>query len=201
MDNLNWINQYNDKHDNEYANYVISGKYLAIYKPDHHKARRDGFVYIHQLQAEKKLKRPLKDAECVHHIDKNKFNNEVDNLLVFHSKSDHTAFHHGRPIYCVQDVWFADMSGQKEYEICPICHSNKKDRYAKMCVNCYLKEKSEKSNMPKKEILAKLIIKHPMTEIARMFEVSDNAVRRWCRKYGLPYQRKTIKVFKQQLEP
>ena len=200
MNDLTWINQYNDEHGNEYANYVISGKYLAIFKPYHHKARKDGYVYIHQLQAEKKLNRPLRDAECVHRTDKNKFNNDVDNLLVFHSKSDHTAFHNGRPIYCIQDVWFADMSEQNKHEICPICNLNKKDRYAKMCIDCYLKEKSKNSNIPKKDNLIELLIKYPIVKIAKIFNVSDNAVRKWCKKYKLPYKKNDIEIFKQQFE-
>lgn len=30
-----------------------------------------------------------------------------------------------------------------------------------------------------------LISKHPFTKIGKMFNVSDNAVRRWCKKYNL----------------
>ena len=42
--------------------------------PNHPKARVDGYVYIHQLQAEKVLGRKLNKKECFHHIDENKYN-------------------------------------------------------------------------------------------------------------------------------
>ena len=92
---LSWITKYNNENNNEYKNYVFSGKYLAILNPTHPKARKDGYVYIHQLQAEKKLGRHLRDDECVHHIDENKLNNDIDNLMIFKTRADHTAFHMG----------------------------------------------------------------------------------------------------------
>ena len=107
MDKLNWIIEYNKNNNNEYSNFVVSGKYLAVYKPSHYMARKDGFVYIHQLQAEKKLGRNLNKNECVHHIDKNKFNNDINNLMVFKTKSDHTAFHMGSNIELDGDVYIA----------------------------------------------------------------------------------------------
>lgn len=106
---LDWILKYNEENHNEYNNFVFTGKYLAVYRPNHHKARNDGYVYIHQLQAEKKLGRKLSDNECVHHIDENKYNNDIDNLMVFKTVSDHTAFHAGCEIYLDKDVWVANL--------------------------------------------------------------------------------------------
>lgn len=74
---FDWITKYNKENNNEYKNYVVSGQYLAIHLPCHHKARKDGYVYIHQLQAEKLLNRPLGEKECVHHIDGDKFKETV----------------------------------------------------------------------------------------------------------------------------
>ena len=73
----------------------MRGQYLAVMMPSHHLACKDGYVYIHRLKAEEKLGRQLKPGECVHHIDENKLNNELDNLMIFKTKADHTAFHHG----------------------------------------------------------------------------------------------------------
>lgn len=39
MDKLNWIIEYNKNNNNEYSNFVVSGKYLAVYKPSHYMAR------------------------------------------------------------------------------------------------------------------------------------------------------------------
>ena len=65
----------------------------------------DGYVYIHQLQAEKMLGRKLNKKECVHHIDENKYNNSFDNLMVFKTIADHTAFHSGCNIYLDGDLF------------------------------------------------------------------------------------------------
>ena len=206
MDNkLTWIFKYNREHNGEYENFVISGKYLAIRMPSHHKARTDGYVYIHQLEAEKKLGRKLRDGECVHHIDENKFNNDWDNLMVFKTLADHTAFHNGAEIDREGDVWAAFFKGTKisigslerkdvRRNVCPICGTNFKNCSAKMCASCYLKDR--RTHIPPKETLTDLILNSPMLRIGEMYGVSDNAVRKWFKKYNLPSSRKGILDFK-----
>ena len=192
MDNrLDWILKYNKENNDEYKNYVFTGKYLAIKMPNHHKARNDGYVYIHQLQAEKKLGRKLKKEECVHHIDENKYNDDVDNLMVFKTKLDHTSFHSGCDIYLDGDVWVAKIHKKR---ICPVCKTNTKDIHADMCIDCYLKKKS--SNIPSREILLGLILNYPMTQIGKIYGVSDNSVRKWCKKYDLPFKKNDIAKLK-----
>jgi len=60
------------------------------------------------------------------------------------------------------------------------------------------KPKSRKVPRPTKEELERLIQEKPFIEIARQFGISDNAVRKWCRCYGLdskagPYSHKNKK--------
>ena len=50
---------------------------------------------------------------------------------------------------------------------------------------------------PTKEELLNLIINKPFVQIGKMFEVSDNAVRKWCKSYDLPYKQKDIKTLKE----
>ena len=188
---LEWVLKYNIDNNNEYRDFVFTGKYLAVQRPLHHKARSDGYVYIHQLQAEKKLGRKLNENECVHHIDENKYNNALDNIIVFKTKSDHAAFHSGCDIYLDGDVWVA--KAHKKH-ICPICKNNTKDIHADMCISCYLKKKS--SNIPPKEILMDLILEYPMTQIGKMYGVSGNSVKKWCKKYGLPFLKNDIAKLK-----
>jgi transposase-like protein len=42
-----------------------------------------------------------------------------------------------------------------------------------------------KSSCPSKEVLEDLLWKYPSTTIAKMFSVSDVAISKWARKYGL----------------
>ena len=186
-----WITKYNKENNDEYKNYVFTGQYLAILLPLHHLARADGYVYIHQLQAEKKLGRKLRRGECVHHIDENKYNNDLDNLIVFKTIADHTAFHRGAEVYLDGDIWVAHLNKDL---LCPICNKNHKDRYAKMCKSCRLEQIAE--NIPTKEDLIKLLLTIPMTKIGEKFGVSDNAVRKWCKKYKLPFKRREIIEFR-----
>ena len=48
---------------------------------------------VHRLVMEEHLGRELTKDEVVHHIDRNKSNNDLDNLMLFPTKSAHTKFH------------------------------------------------------------------------------------------------------------
>ena len=152
-------------------------------------------MFIHRLQAEKKLGRYLKREECVHHIDENKFNNSLDNLIVFKTRSDHKAYHMGANIHLDGDVWVAERKGF----FCPIC-GEPKNRYATHCMKCSLKIRSDKSLKPSKEVLIEQITKMSFVAIGKLYNVSDNAVRKWCASYNLPYKYKDVQKYIQDLK-
>lgn len=62
------------------------------------------------------------------------------------------------------------------------------------CSNCssLLKRKVER---PGREELKKLIRNLPFTTIAEQFGVSDNSIRKWCKKENLPSKKTEIKTF------
>jgi hypothetical protein len=41
--------------------------------------------------------------------------------------------------------------------------------------------------------LSKLILSKSFVEIGRLYGVKDNAVRKWCKKFNLPYRKSDIK--------
>lgn len=169
--------------------------YYAYYIPDHHLANKTGTVYEHMLRAEEILGRKLNKKEVVHHKDENKHNNSFDNLMVFKTGGDHTAFHNGCDIEKDGDVYVAHkhsitVDGRRiSSEMCPVC-GKPKSHYTKMCLDCYKNEQAK--DIPPKEELYELLPNHSMCEIGRIYDVSDNAVRKWCRKYGLPFKREDI---------
>lgn len=162
--------------------------YRMVYMPTHHRADSTGCVYEHVVVAEKKLGRKLKDGECIHHLNEIRDDNKEENLIVFKTIADHTAFHKGCKILLDGDVYVALMY---ENNICPICGSYK-DYHAKLCIQCS-HVASRKVERPSKDELFKLITTMPFTKIATLYNVSDNAIRKWCKSYDLPYKQKDIK--------
>lgn len=77
------------------GNHSING-YILVYKPHHKRAHKSGahtgYVYEHILKVENSLGRELTPDEVVHHIDENRSNNNLNNLLVL-TRSEHTLLH------------------------------------------------------------------------------------------------------------
>ena len=162
--------------------------YTAVYMPEHHMALNNGMVYYHRLVAENLLGRRLKDDEYVHHINGKKDDNREENLMVFKSNADHVRFHRGGQAVLDGDVYIAKYN----YHSCPIC-GKRINTNAKLCRNCMLD--SQRANRPSKEELSNLIQTKPFTHIAKLYGVTDNAIRKWCVSYNLPYRRKDIESF------
>lgn len=50
-------------------------------------------IHEHRRVAEQMLGRKLRPGEVVHHIDRDKHNNEPDNLMIFANQSEHIKWH------------------------------------------------------------------------------------------------------------
>lgn len=72
---------------------IKKGDYLYALVPEHPFATKNGYVLEHRVVVERNLGRFLTKEEVVHHVDENKHNNKIENLLVL-SKSEHTSLHH-----------------------------------------------------------------------------------------------------------
>lgn len=72
---------------------IVSKGYRMLYQPEHPRANCDGYVAEHTLVMEQVLGRPLKQAETVHHVDRDKLNNSPDNLRLYASKAAHMRMH------------------------------------------------------------------------------------------------------------
>lgn len=60
------------------------------------------------------------------------------------------------------------------------------------CKQCNYKYLKLNNKRPSKEDLQNLIYKYPFTQIGKMYGVTDNAVRKWCKSYDLPFKKKDI---------
>ena len=77
----------------------------------------------------------------------------------------------------------------KEYE--------PKDRKTKYCSKECAMLASRKVQRPSKAELKALLLQFSMTDIARIYGVTDNAIRRWCEMYKLPQRLKGIKALRE----
>ena len=74
-----------------YKPYVMIGGYKYIYMPEHPYCTKR-YVAEHRIVMEKHLGRYLTDNEVVHHLNGNKTDNNIGNLIVL-SISDHSKLH------------------------------------------------------------------------------------------------------------
>lgn len=65
--------------------------YVRIYAPE--RARYGKYIYEHTLKAEDKIGRRLLKTENVHHVDGDKTNNDITNLVIV-TDSHHRRLHH-----------------------------------------------------------------------------------------------------------
>lgn len=73
--------------------FVMHGGYKKLLLPDHHRSDVKGYVFEHIVVMEKSIGRPLKRPEVVHHIDRDKGNNNIENLMLFPNQSEHIKYH------------------------------------------------------------------------------------------------------------
>ena len=67
--------------------------YIMVYTPDHPLVASNGYIPEHRLIMEKKIGRFLKASEKVHHINGNRQDNRIENLILFASYSEHISSH------------------------------------------------------------------------------------------------------------
>lgn len=85
--------------------------------------------------------------------------------------------------------------------LCPNCHSQTDSFCGKIRNRKKPQEKKEKkfknknSKIIPKDKLIELLSKYSFVEIGKMYNLTDNAVRRWCKKYNLPYRRRDVTIF------
>ena len=85
-----------------------------------------------------------------------------------------------------------DKENLKKY-YCPDC-GKEVTKQGCRCIQCSHKLQY-KTQHPDRETLKKLIRTLPFTTIGKQYNVSDNAIRKWCDKYNLPRKATVIKQY------
>lgn len=165
------------------------GKYKCVYMPNHQRATKEGYVYEHILQAEIKLNRHLTKEEVVHHIDENKYNNNLENLIVFSSRSAHSMFHKGGEIIDNQNGTYS-CEFKISKKICPICKKIEILSKYKTCLNCKNIKNSKFLQLNIDEF-KKEVYYNSYSSLSEKYDVTDNCIRDWIIKLGIKYYKKT----------
>jgi hypothetical protein len=142
----------------------------------------------------------------IHHYDSNHDNNEIENLRILcvwcHNLYHRTKIKIEIPILITKKELNLKLEICKEKSLEKCKTSKGKGRKPKICLLCnnyfvpwnrkqkYCSNKcsaliARKVIRPKKEKLIELIQNNPMVKIGKMFDVSDNAVRKWAKRYEI----------------
>ena len=89
---------------------------------------------------------------------------------------------------------YNEITAQKENAInhCKKC-GIEIDRKAYYCVECW-RILSRKVERPSREELKQLIRNNTFADLSRIFDVSDNSIKKWCQQYQLPHKVSDIKL-------
>lgn len=141
--------------------------------------------YIHRLVYEAFIG-PILNGNDINHIDHNKGNNTPKNL----ESITHQANLKDQAIY-VNGV-YKNSHNYEGVKLCPNCGKPINYR-SKLCKSCAGKNKVNRRKIsyriPKEDIINSLTKTNGnFTRSAREFNMSDNALRKWCKKYNLPYK-------------
>lgn len=92
--------------------YINDSGYVCISCPDHPRANM-GYVREHVLVMEKALGRYILSTEAVHHIDGNRQNNFLGNLMLFRFQGQHVAYHYRLKAF--------EVCGHYDWRKCSFC--------------------------------------------------------------------------------
>ena len=183
---------------------------------------------------------------CIHHMDGNHINNEIDNLQVLcpncHAQTDNycgknkanrppiteeqfvealkttpsirqalqkLGINYAAKYYYDKAYYLMDKYDFSQKKLKPVKEIKQKQSKAKnKCIDCG-KEiddratrceecshlNARKVDRPSRDELKKLIRDNSFLGLAKQFNVSDNAIRKWCKTYNLPSKKSDIKKY------
>jgi hypothetical protein len=149
--------------------------YMYSYAPQHPCANAAGKVMEHTFVYYNHTGEIVSGDFCIHHIDRNKKNNKFSNLLKL-TTIEHQILHA-----------IEDRNTVYAKKMCPSCFKEweapKSDDRIFCSVQCVAKG-SMRFDVDQ-QTLRRLVWSMPTTKVAQMFNVSDVAIAKRCKKYGI----------------
>lgn len=137
----------------------------------------------------------------LHHVNFNHNDNRLENLKILCSNChsiahDYCNTKHNKELFIDTDA-LNNLNTSNEIDKQYIIKKEKNTRNKSLNptekeIEYHIKER--KCERPSKEELDILIHEKPFLHIGKMYGVSDNAVRKWCKQYGLEHRKKDIKL-------
>ena len=115
----------------------------------------------------------------------------VNNIKKVHSKSEKSIIEFLNNEKSLKEKNRKEQKPRTNKYFCIECGkpvSNKNSR----CNVCYKQFCAAKSSKPEREVLKDKIKTMSFTQIGKEYNVTDNAIRKWCKSYNLPYRVKDI---------
>lgn len=148
---------------------------------------------VHRLVAIAFVDNPCPDEfKEVNHIDENKMNNNADNLEWCNRSYNQKYYAERHPEEKIKNFHWENLNYQRRAKHeCPVCG---KLTYNKECCSpeCRIK-KAQRAERPERQELKRMIRTMSFITIGKIFGVTDNTIRKWCKGYGLPYRTSDIK--------
>jgi len=157
----------------------LISKYYEVFVPDHPMAKiidKCGWVMEHRYVMSEHLGGVvLTSNDVVHHKDGNRHNNDIENLELT-NQSDHAKEHMDKNMFVV-----CACCG-KSFHIKPSMLNKKRGKY---CSRECSDVSGRKVERPSKDQLIEDLHIMPYTKVGIKYGVSDNAVRKWAKAYGI----------------
>lgn len=152
--------------------------YMYCHAPDHFTANKAGKVMEHVYVMSMHIGRKLEKNECVHHIDRDRTNNDISNLVLM-TISEHARLHafEDRGVYFIPEDRVC-KNCNNVYQ----CHPDSDRSY---CSSKCFSDNNIKFNISKEDLLV-MVWEMPTTKVAEILGVSDVAVAKRCKKFGIP---------------
>lgn len=164
-----------------------SNGYVYFIDHDHPLKITKGRVYLHRHNASLAAGAWIQRDMIVHHLNRDKSDNRTENLLVL-TAAEHNQLH-------AEEDMAAIRASLGDVVVCPHCgvrHLALKSDHACASVN-----KGRRVDLSKEE-LRQLLLITSFRMIGDLLGVSDNAIRKWAKRLGLPSSLRGVKELRDQ---